>query len=52
MDFLKIEVVKNWRVLDNVIKFRSFLGLVVYYWRFIKDFVKIVKCLYIFIGKN
>lgn len=52
IDLSKIVVVENWKMLINISEFRSFLGFVFYYWWFIKDFVKVVKCLYELISKN
>ena len=42
----KVEVVKNWPILETVSDVRSFLGFVGYYRRFIKGFSKIAKPLY------
>jgi hypothetical protein len=39
----KIEVLRGWPVLRNVMKVRSFMGLVGYYQRFIKGFSKIAS---------
>lgn len=52
IDFVKIEVIRNVVRLINVSELWSFLGLMLYYWKFIKDFVKIVKCLYVLISKE
>lgn len=45
-DFNKICVVFDWKILDNVIEIKSFLGLVFYYRKFILNFVIVV---YLFI---
>ena len=34
----KVEAIMSWEKLKSVFEIRSFLGLVRYYWRFIKDF--------------
>ncbi|GJW83283.1 hypothetical protein Tco_0156428 [Tanacetum coccineum] len=43
VDPAKIEAVKNWTSPTTPIEIRQFLGLVGYYQRFIKDFLKIAK---------
>ncbi|GKB22100.1 putative reverse transcriptase domain-containing protein [Tanacetum coccineum] len=48
----KIEVVKNWKAPRTLTKVRSFLGLVGYYCRFIKNFSKIAKSLTILTQKS
>ena len=42
VDLKKVEVVAQWPRLTNVTEIKSFLGLVEYYRKFIKDFLKIV----------
>lgn len=49
IDLVKIKVVDDWKCFINKFELWSFLGLVLYYC--IKDFVKIVKCLYVLISK-
>lgn len=39
----KIQAIIEWPVLRNVTEIRSFLGLVRYYRRFVKDFSKIAR---------
>lgn len=51
IDLVKIKVVDDWKCFINKFELWSFLGLVLYYCKFIKDFVKIVKCLYVLISK-
>ena len=41
VDPKKIEAVADWPRPTNVTEIRSFLGMVGYYWRFVKDFSKI-----------
>ncbi|GJR66604.1 putative reverse transcriptase domain-containing protein [Tanacetum coccineum] len=48
----KIEAVKNWASPTTPIEIRQFLGLSGFYWRFIKDFLKIAKSLTELIQKN
>ncbi|GJZ83351.1 putative reverse transcriptase domain-containing protein [Tanacetum coccineum] len=45
VDPAKIEAVKNWASITTPTEVHQFLGLVGYYWRFIKDFSKIAKSL-------
>lgn len=52
MDLVKIVVVEYWLVFMNVIEVCFFFGLCSYYRRFIKDFLSIFKCFYIFIEKG
>ena len=42
----KVEKVKNWPIPKNLKELHSFLGLALYYRRFIKDFAKIAGCLH------
>ncbi|GJT56984.1 reverse transcriptase domain-containing protein [Tanacetum coccineum] len=51
VDSSKIEVVKNWKAPRTPTEVRSFLGLVGYYRRFIKNFYKIAKSLTILTQK-
>lgn len=44
IEFSKIVIVVNWKILINISEFWS-LGFVFYYWWFIIFFVKIVKFL-------
>ena len=48
----KTKAVEEWQTPRNVTELRSFLGLVSYYRRFIKDFAKIAKCLHELTSKN
>nr|GEZ49387.1 putative reverse transcriptase domain-containing protein [Tanacetum cinerariifolium] len=48
----KIQVVKDWASSTTPTEVRQFLGLVGYYQRFIKDFLKIAKSLTILTQKN
>ena len=43
VDSEKVEVVLSWEMPKSVFEIRSFLGLVGYYWRFIKDFSRLVS---------
>lgn len=43
MDLEKIEAMSGWQQLKNVKEIKSFLGLVGYYHRFIKNFSNIAK---------
>ncbi|GJS68813.1 putative reverse transcriptase domain-containing protein [Tanacetum coccineum] len=52
VDPAKIEAVKNWTCPNTPTKIRQFLGLVGYYRRFIKDFLKIAKSLTELTQKN
>ncbi|GKB40242.1 reverse transcriptase domain-containing protein [Tanacetum coccineum] len=52
VDPAKIEAVKNWKSPTTPTKIRQFLGLAGYYWRFIKDFLKIAKSLTELTQKN
>ncbi|GJX50908.1 putative reverse transcriptase domain-containing protein [Tanacetum coccineum] len=51
VDHSKIEAVKNWKAPRTLSEVRSFLGLVGYYRRFIKNFSKIAKSLTILTQK-
>lgn len=42
----KIEVIKDWPILCIVKELRSFLGIILYYRRFIKGFADIAKVLH------
>jgi len=42
IDPSKIEAIQNWQTPKNATEVRSFLGLVGYYRKFIKDFAKVV----------
>lgn len=48
----KTKAVMDWKIPQSVRELRSFLGLVSYYRRFIKDFAKIAKCLHGLTSKN
>jgi hypothetical protein len=52
VDPSKIEVVTEWKQLQNIIDIRSFLGLARYYRRFIENFSKIVKPMTELLQKN
>ncbi|GJS94131.1 putative reverse transcriptase domain-containing protein [Tanacetum coccineum] len=52
VDPAKIEAVKNWTSPTTPTELRHILGLVGYYWRFIKDFSKIAKSLTELTQKN
>ena len=45
MDPTKVEVVSKWKRLENPTENRSFLGLVGYYRRFVKNFSKTTRSL-------
>ncbi|XP_061170353.1 uncharacterized protein LOC133179669 [Saccostrea echinata] len=51
-DPAKIDAVKRISVPKNVTELKSFLGLVSYYRKYIKDFAKIAKCLHFLTSKN
>ena len=48
----KVEEVLNWPASKNVKEVQKFLGLVNYYRRFIKDFVRIAAPLYVLVRKE
>jgi len=48
----KVEEVLNWPASKNVKEVQKFLGLVNYYRRFIKDFVRIAAPLYVLVRKK
>nr|GEU28623.1 hypothetical protein [Tanacetum cinerariifolium] len=52
VDPSKVESIKNWKTPELPTKIRSFLGLVGYYRRFIKNFSKIAKPLTLLTQKN
>nr|GEV93667.1 putative reverse transcriptase domain-containing protein [Tanacetum cinerariifolium] len=52
VDPTKIEAIKNWASPTTPIEIRQFLRLAGYYWRFIKDFLKIAKSLTELTQKN
>ncbi|GJX45925.1 hypothetical protein Tco_0262601 [Tanacetum coccineum] len=52
VDPSKVESVKNWKIPESSAEIRSFLRLMGYYWRFIKNFSKIAKPLTLFTQKN
>nr|GEU91353.1 integrase, catalytic region, zinc finger, CCHC-type, peptidase aspartic, catalytic [Tanacetum cinerariifolium] len=52
VDHSKIDVIKNWEAPRTAFDVRSFLGLVGYFHRFIKNFSKIAKPLTILTQKN
>ena len=52
IDPQKIEVILNWEAPTNQTEVRSFLGLVGYYRRFIKNFSLIASSLYKILKKN
>ncbi|GJY62131.1 putative reverse transcriptase domain-containing protein [Tanacetum coccineum] len=52
VDPIKIEAVKNWEAPKSPTEVRSFLGLAVYYWRFITNFSRIAKSLTSLTQKN
>ena len=43
MDLEKVEAVMSWERLNSIFEIRSFLGLVGYYRRFIKDFSRLAE---------
>ena len=45
MDFKKIQVVVDWMTSTNLKEVQTFLGFCNFYRRFIRDFVKIAKCM-------
>ena len=48
----KTRAVDEWKTPENVSELRSFLGLVSYYRRFIKNFAHVAKCLHELTSKN
>ncbi|GJW31376.1 putative reverse transcriptase domain-containing protein [Tanacetum coccineum] len=51
VDLSKIEAVRNWKAPRTLSEVRSFLGLAIYYYRFIENFSKIAKRLTILTQK-
>lgn len=51
-DPAKTKAVDDWKRPTNISELRSFLGLVSYYRKFIKDFAKIAKCLHALTSKH
>ena len=52
VDLQKIEAISNWEAPTNQIEVRSFLGLVGYYMKFIKNFFLIALLLHELLRKN
>lgn len=51
-DPAKTKEVNDWKRLTKKFELRSFLGLVSYYRKYIKDFAKIAKCLHALTSKQ
>lgn len=45
VDSEKTEVLKNWKIPENVEELRSFLGFTGYFRKFVRDYSKLAKCL-------
>ena len=46
----KVDEVQDWPIPTNANEVHSFLGLALYYWRFIPKFAKIAQCLHELVG--